>query len=88
MRKLTLVLLAAVMAIAALPIAAQQPPAQPPGRPADNVFTCTEPRRPVCTREYNPVCATRRDGSRQTYSNPCTACADAQVVSHEPGPCS
>jgi hypothetical protein len=41
---------------------------------------CEEPRPQVCTMEYNPVCARLDDGSQQTYSNGCGACADARVV--------
>ena len=48
---------------------------------------CTEPRPEVCTMDYNPVCATRADGSTATYPNGCGACADAAVVSHRPGTC-
>jgi hypothetical protein len=41
---------------------------------------CTEPRPEVCTMEYKPVCARLEDGSQQTYSNGCGACADERVV--------
>ena len=41
---------------------------------------CEEPRPQVCTMEYNPVCARLDDGSQQTYSNACGACADSRVV--------
>ena len=37
--------------------------------------------------EYNPVCALRDGGQRETLSSPCNACADAGVVSHTPGVC-
>lgn len=42
---------------------------------------CEEPRPEVCTLEYRPVCAQLRDGSRKTYSNGCSACADTNVES-------
>ena len=55
---------------------------------AESATACTDPRPQMCTKNYQPVCATKRDGARQTYSNGCMACADANVVSHLPGPCS
>ena len=71
----------------ALPACAQQPPAKPPAPPAPGQVTCTQPRPEVCTKDFRPVCGTRRDGTRQTYGNGCSACADQNVVSHVPGPC-
>ena len=80
---------AALLLIAApVTACAQQPPAPPSTPPRGNVINCTDPRPQVCTRDYRPVCGTRRDGTRQTYDNACGACADANVVSHIPGPCS
>lgn len=77
---------APLLLAAAAPACAQQtPPAAPPA-PA-RLVTCTMPRPQVCTKEYRPVCATRRDGTRRTYGNGCAACTDANVVSHVPGPC-
>ncbi|HEY7609223.1 MAG TPA: hypothetical protein VIF14_08325 [Alphaproteobacteria bacterium] len=78
-------LLALIFALAAAPAAAEQ---SPPGQtPPLGQVTCTVPRPQMCTQVYQPVCATRRDGTRRTYSNACMACADASVVSHVPGPC-
>lgn len=65
--------------------AQQQSPAQPPAAPGQ--VTCTASRPQVCAQNYLPVCATKSDGTRQTYGNACSACADANVVSHVPGPC-
>jgi tetratricopeptide (TPR) repeat protein len=48
---------------------------------------CADPRPQMCTREYRPACGLRRDGSRKSYGNACTACADADVVSQAAGPC-
>jgi hypothetical protein len=48
---------------------------------------CSDPRPEMCTRQYDPVCGLRRDGSTRTYGNACTACSDAEVVSHRPGAC-
>jgi hypothetical protein len=48
---------------------------------------CANPRPQMCTRDYRPSCGVRRDGSRQTYGNACTACTDPDVVSQGPGPC-
>ena len=73
-------------ALIALPACAEQPPPPRPAPPPGQV-TCTDPRPQMCTRDYRPVCGTKRDGSRQTYGNGCGACGDAAVVSHVPGPC-
>jgi hypothetical protein len=59
---------------------------------------CSEPRRPMCTREYRPVCADLDTGIRcikapcpavekKTFSNGCSACADAKVTGYVPGAC-
>lgn len=54
-----------------------------------HVYTqCTEPRPEICTREYNPVCATLNTGSEEkTYATGCTACADPAVTKYRQGPC-
>ena len=78
--------LALIFAAAAPACGQQTPPAQTPAPPGQVV--CTMPRPQVCTRDYRPVCGTKRDGTRQTYGNACGACADANVVNHVPGPCS
>jgi hypothetical protein len=83
MTRLALAFLAA--AFIAPACAQQTPPSQPPA-PAGQV-ACTAPRPQMCTRDYRPVCGMRRDGTRQTYGNGCSACADANVASHIPGPC-
>jgi hypothetical protein len=89
MRMIRPLLMALLAGAAALPVAAQQPPpGQPPAKRESDPTICTEPRREACTRIYLPVCATRRDGTRRTYGNACTACADPDVVSHVRGPCS
>jgi tetratricopeptide (TPR) repeat protein len=48
---------------------------------------CADPRPQMCTREYRPACGLRRDGSRRTYGNACTACSDPDVVSQAAGAC-
>jgi len=48
---------------------------------------CADPRPQMCTREYRPACGLRRDGSRRTYGNACTACSDSDVVSQAAGAC-
>jgi len=48
---------------------------------------CAEPRPQMCTMDYRPACGLRRDNSRKTYSNACSACADAQVISQSAGAC-
>jgi hypothetical protein len=41
----------------------------------------------MCTRDYRPACGQHRDGSRKTYGNACSACADAEVVTQAAGAC-
>ena len=59
---------------------------------------CPEERPQICTRIYQPVCATRDNGIRcvkapcpstenKTYGNSCTACADTKVIGYVPGEC-
>ena len=48
---------------------------------------CADPRPQACTRDYRPACGLRRDNTRQTYPNACTACADPQVVTQSAGAC-
>jgi tetratricopeptide (TPR) repeat protein len=48
---------------------------------------CADPRPQMCTREYRPACGQRRDGSRKTYGNACTACSDPDVVTQAAGAC-
>ena len=79
---MTRTLLALLLVSAAVSAQAEQTPAPPPGQ-----VTCTDPRPQMCTQVYQPVCATKRDGTRQTYSNGCMACTDRNVATHIPGPC-
>ncbi len=48
---------------------------------------CADPRPQMCTRDYRPACGIRRDGSRKTYGNACSACADPDVVTQGAGAC-
>ena len=48
---------------------------------------CADPRPQMCTRDYRPACGRRRDGSRQTYDNACSACSDPQVTVQSAGAC-
>ena len=52
-----------------------------------DLILCEEPRMQICTREYNPVCATMQDGSTKTGSTGCTACSDPEVVGYKMGAC-
>ncbi len=54
---------------------------------AQDLIACDEPRPQICTREYNPVCATYKDGSKKTGATGCTACSDPEVVSYTMGVC-
>jgi len=60
-----------------------------PPSPADipGISLCTDPRPEICTQQYAPVCGVRDDGSRRTYSNACSACADTDVVGSLAGAC-
>ena len=53
----------------------------------DNAVVCEEPRSPMCTREYRPVCGVNDTGNQKTYGNGCDACANAEVVYHTLGAC-
>ena len=48
---------------------------------------CEDPRPQICTSEYNPVCASYKDGSKKTASTGCTACSDYEVAGHMKGAC-
>ncbi len=61
-------------------------------------MACEEPRKPLCTREYKPVCGEVDTGvrcikepcpstERKTYSNACEACADKKVVGYFAAAC-
>lgn len=55
--------------------------------PEPDLELCTDPRPQMCTREYNPVCATLADGSTKTYATGCTACSDPAVTGWVMGAC-
>jgi len=52
-----------------------------------DIILCEEPRPQICTREYDPVCATLHDGTTITGSTGCTSCSDPQVVGYRKGAC-
>lgn len=52
-----------------------------------DIILCEEPRPQICTREYDPVCATLKDGSTKTGSTGCTSCSDPEVISYKKGAC-
>ncbi len=52
-----------------------------------DIILCEEPRPQICTREYDPVCATLKDGSTKTSSTGCTSCSDPDVVGYTRGAC-
>jgi len=52
-----------------------------------DLILCEEPRPEVCTREYDPVCATLQNGSTRTASTGCTSCSDPSVVGYKMGAC-
>jgi len=54
---------------------------------AMDIIICTEPRPQICTREYDPVCATLQDGHVKTYATGCTSCSDSAVTGYRLGDC-
>ena len=52
-----------------------------------DLIICEEPRPQIFTREYNPVCATLKDGGARTGSTGCTSCSDSDVVGYKMGAC-
>ena len=52
-----------------------------------DLILCEEPRPQICTREYNPVCGSFKDGSTKTGSTGCTSCSDPEVVGYIMGAC-
>lgn len=48
---------------------------------------CQDPRPEMCTREYNPVCATYKNDSKKTAATGCTACSDSEVTGYIAGAC-
>jgi hypothetical protein len=52
-----------------------------------DLILCEEPRPQICTREYDPVCATLKDGTTVTGSTGCTSCSDPEVVGYKKGAC-
>lgn len=48
---------------------------------------CPALRPEMCTMDYLPVCGILSEGSFQTYSNGCNACADLKVTSYSQGEC-
>ncbi|MDT8283285.1 MAG: hypothetical protein RQ982_10845 [Gammaproteobacteria bacterium] len=52
-----------------------------------DLIICKNPRPEICTREYDPVCATLKDGSTKTGATGCTSCSDPEVVGYKMGAC-
>ena len=52
-----------------------------------DIILCEEPRPQICTREYDPVCATLKDGSTRIGATGCTSCSDSEVVGYKKGAC-
>lgn len=48
---------------------------------------CKKPKPQICTQEYKPVCGYEVDANYKTFSNACTACSNANVVSYANGVC-
>ncbi|WP_426415463.1 hypothetical protein [Aestuariirhabdus sp. LZHN29] len=56
---------------------------------SEDMLTCPGDRSvfQVCTMDYKPVCGLREDGTDKTYSNPCGACSDSEVIAYSMGEC-
>lgn len=63
---------------------------------SETLVQCKDPRPQACTKEYQPVCASKDTGVRcikspcpseedVSYGNACTACADPKVHGYVPG---
>lgn len=52
------------------------------------VVICKDPRPQMCTRDYRPVCGLISDSKVKTYSNGCSACGEAKVLSYTEDVCS
>jgi len=74
------------------------PSIPPESKTKPELTHCPEQRPQICTMDYRPVCATRDTGIRcvttpcpsseqKTYSNACSACADAKVIGYIPDEC-
>jgi hypothetical protein len=53
----------------------------------DTLEVCPEPRPELCTMNYLPVCAQRKDGAFKSYANGCTSCTDTEVIGYRDGEC-
>lgn len=73
-------------------------PTPNPTKPTGIYTECKDPRTKACTREFRPVCGRVDTGVRcvttpcpstenKTYSNFCTACADADVYGYWKNAC-
>ena len=75
-----------------------QPSTPPAAETVRDAVECVDPRSPICTQDYLPVCGLRDTGIRcvttpcdssewKTYSNACVACSDTSVELYRPGAC-
>lgn len=89
---LRIIVIATSLTACASPTAPTESDAKP------TLTNCPQERTQICTMDYRPVCATRDTGVRcvtapchsteqKTYSNACSACADAKVIGHIPDEC-
>ncbi len=52
----------------------------------EDMEACPEIRPQLCTMDYTPVCGFT-DSGRETFSNGCGACANAEVIGYIAGEC-
>ena len=53
-----------------------------PEQKNNNIVSCKDPRPQICTMDYNPICGFISENQTKTFSNGCTACSDAKVISY------
>ncbi|WP_157807905.1 alkaline protease [Neisseria sp. N95_16] len=80
--------LSALAALMLLAACHHTPSASTPTAPAIQTASC---EKRICTREYDPVCATIEQGGRtveQSFGNPCSVCSDSgKILKLEKGAC-
>ena len=95
-RALSVAVLAATLCVSAGCRSQRSTP--PVSEAVRDAVECTDPRAPICTQDYLPVCGLRGTGIRcvttpcnssewKTYSNACVACSDPSVELYRPGVC-
>ena len=83
--RISLLILLSLLSVACVSSGERKEINNEPG--ALDIILCEQPRPQICTREYDPVCATLEGGEVKTYATGCTSCADTKVTSYITGKC-